>query len=40
MYIASCKICQANKKPSQKPRAPLGSLQTGGILDVLATDFI
>ncbi|CAG2211272.1 unnamed protein product [Mytilus edulis] len=39
-YIMRCDICEANKFPQKKPKAPLGSLLTGAPLDCLATDIL
>jgi len=40
IYIQQCDICAANKEPSKKPRAPLGSMPTGAPLDRIATDIL
>ena len=39
LYIKSCDVCESDKKPNKKPKAPLGSLLTGAPWDVLALDF-
>ena len=40
VWIAKCEICAKNKPPVNKPRAPLGTLNTGAPLDRLATDIL
>lgn len=39
-YIASCKVCQKNKKPYRSPRAELGQMTVGAPLDRLSTDIL
>ena len=39
LYVHQCDICEANKKPSRKPKAPMGHIRVGAPLDVLALDF-
>ncbi|XP_052271790.1 uncharacterized protein LOC127872504 [Dreissena polymorpha] len=39
LYVHHCDICEADKKPSRKPKAPLGHIRVGAPLDVLALDF-
>lgn len=37
-WVERCEICGANKPPSSNPKAPLGSMTTGGPLDRIGTD--
>lgn len=39
-YIASCKVCQKNKKPYRSPRAELGQMTVGAPLDRLSADIL
>ena len=39
-YIAGCSICNLNKQPARKPRAVLGHLTVGTIMDRGGTDFL
>lgn len=40
LWIEQCENCGANKPPSCNPKAPLGSLNVGNVLDRLSTDFM
>ena len=37
-YTAQCEICNLNKRPSRKPKGPLGHLKAGAPLDTVTTD--
>ena len=37
-WVLNCDSCAANKKPIHTPRAPLGNMKVGGVLDRLSTD--
>ena len=39
-HVRKCDVCAADKKPSKLPRAPMGTVGTGGPWDVLATDYL
>jgi len=39
VYVASCSVCDADKKPQKPPRAPMGHVRSGAPWDVLAIDF-
>ena len=38
--VTLCETCGANKPPTANPRAPLGTMTTGGPFDRLATDIL
>ena len=38
LWVSQCDVCEANKPPVFKPRAPLGSMPVGTPLDRLSTD--
>lgn len=40
LWISNCDICAANKPPPKTPRAPLGEMPTGSVLDRLSTDLL
>ena len=40
LYIQKCEICEADKRPPKKPRAPMGHIVAGAPWDVLAIDFV
>ena len=40
LYIKRCDICEADKIPHQKPKAPLGHLRSGAPWDTLAIDYM
>ena len=39
-WVTLCETCGANKPPTASPKAPLGTMTTGGPLDRLATDIL
>ena len=39
-WVTLCETCGANKPPTTNPRAPLGTMTTGGPLDRLTTDIL
>ena len=40
LYVKQCDVCAADKGPSKKSRAPMGSLKTGAPWDVVAMDYL
>ena len=40
LWVSRCDICGANKPPVHKPRAPLGSMPVGALMDRMSTDLI
>jgi len=40
LYVQSCPVCEADKKPPKRPRAPMGHIAAGAPWDVLALDFV
>ena len=40
LWIEQCDNCGANKTPTINPKAPLGTLTVGNVLDRLSTDFL
>ena len=39
-YIKCCAVCQANKRPVRRPKAPLGELTVGAPLDRVGVDLL
>ena len=39
-WIQKCEVCQINKRPVKKARAPLGSMITGEPMDRIAIDYV
>ena len=39
-WVLKCDACAANKKPTRTPRAPLGNMKVGGVLDRLSIDIL
>ena len=39
-WVLKCDICAANKTPNQTPKAPLGNMKVGGVLDRLSIDIL
>ena len=37
-WVLKCDICAANKTPNRTPKAPLGNMKVGGVLDRLSID--
>ena len=40
LHIRKCDICEADKRPSKMPRAPMGTIGVGAPLDVIAMDYL
>ncbi|MDH5642545.1 MAG: transposase family protein, partial [Nitrospira sp.] len=40
LYVNACEICEADRKPPKKPKAPLGHLRAGAPWDILAMDYV
>jgi len=40
LWILKCDICASNKGPLKTPRAPLGDMRVGGVMDRLAIDVL
>ena len=39
-YVKRCHICQSNKRPKKKSKAPLGHIQVGAPMDCIGIDFV
>ena len=39
-FVLKCDICAANKTPNRTPKAPLGNMNDGGVLDRLFIDIL
>ena len=39
-WVLKCDACAANRKPTHTPRAPLGNMKVGGVLDRLSIDIL
>lgn len=39
LYVMGCDICEADKRPNKKMKAPMGHVQAGAPWDVVAIDF-
>ena len=39
-WVLKCDICAANKTPNRTPKAPLGNMKVGGVLDRLPIDIM
>ena len=39
-WVTSCDVCGMIKRPSRPPRAPLGTMTVGGVMDRLSTDIL
>ena len=39
-WVLKCDACAANRKPIHTPRAPLGNMKVGGVLDRLSIDIL